>query len=262
MPTTGRAIYFLSDAHLGSPYHADPRLAEQRLVAWLHSIASDAQAVYLLGDMIDYWFEYRYVVPRGCVRFLAALADLVEQGVEVHYIVGNHDLWQTDYLTKELGVVVHFDTIEVDLLGKRFRLSHGHHEYALVSRRDALLFRLFQSRVARRVFAALHPRWTVGFAQRWAYHNRLKHTRQESDPSQPTYNPQMNVEQEEWLVQYTKQQTALHPEIDYYLYGHRHIMLNLWLRGDRRCIILGDWILYTSFARWDGEQLTLDTAYE
>ena len=251
------AIYFLSDAHLGSPYHDDPRRAELRLVAWLRSIADDAEAVYLLGDMLDYWFDYKYVVPRGSVRFLAALADLVEHGVEVHYIMGNHDLWLTDYFIKELGVIVHRDTVVCQLKGRTFRLSHGHREYALRYKKERWLFGTFESRLARRLYAAIHPRWTVGFAQRWAYRNRLRQMRAAEDLSRPGYNPQMNVERDEWLVQYTKELIQQHPEIDYYIYGHRHLLLNLSLPDDRRCIILGDWIHYNSYARWDGEALTL-----
>jgi Uncharacterized protein conserved in bacteria len=251
------AIYFLSDAHLGSPYHDDPRRAEQRLVSWLRSIADDAEAVYLLGDMLDYWFDYEYVVPRGAVRFLAILADLVERGVEVHYIVGNHDLWLTDYFTKELGVIVHRDSIICTLRGRTFRLSHGHHEYALRYKKERCLFGVFESKLARKLYAAIHPRWTVAFAQRMAYRNRMRQLKQASDPSQPGRNPQMNIEEDEWLVQYTKLQIPQHPEIDYYIYGHRHLLLHLSLPEDRRCIILGDWIHYYSYARWDGNELTL-----
>ena len=155
------------------------------------------------------------------------------------------------------GVIVHRDTIVCQLKGRTFRLSHGHREYALRYKKERWLFGTFESQLARRLYAAIHPRWTVGFAQRWAYRNRLRQMRAANDPSRPGYNPQMNVERDEWLVQYTKELIPQHPEIDYYIYGHRHLLLNLSLPNDRRCIILGDWIHYNSYARWDGESLTI-----
>ena len=118
-------IYFASDAHLGARFHKDPLAIEKKLVRWLDSIKEDASAIWFLGDMFDYWYEYKYVVPKGHVRFLGKLAELADRGIEIHIFIGNHDIWMFDYLPKEIGAIIHRDTLTVDLLGKRFFLGHG-----------------------------------------------------------------------------------------------------------------------------------------
>ena len=118
-------IYFASDAHLGARFHKDPLAIEKKLVRWLDSIKEDASAIWFLGDMFDYWYEYKYVVPKGHVRFLGKLAELSDRGIEIHIFIGNHDIWMFDYLQKEIGVIIHRDTLTIDLLGKRFFLGHG-----------------------------------------------------------------------------------------------------------------------------------------
>ena len=124
-------VFFTSDAHLGSAYHKDPRAVEQRLVRWLQTIQSEARAVYFLGDMFDYWFEYRAVVPRGYVRFLGQVAMMHDQGVEIHFFAGNHDVWFRDYLEEEVGAIIHHHAEVVELMGKTFRLAHGDEEYCV-----------------------------------------------------------------------------------------------------------------------------------
>ena len=113
-------IYFASDAHLGARFHKDPLAIEKKLVRWLDSIKEDASAIWFLGDLFDYWYEYKYVVPKGHVRFLGKLAELADRGIEIHIFIGNHDIWMFDYLPKEIGAIIHRDTLTVDLLGKRF----------------------------------------------------------------------------------------------------------------------------------------------
>ena len=124
-----KKVFFTSDAHLGSGYHQDPRAVEQRLVRWLQSIEEEARAVYFLGDMFDYWFEYRAVVPRGHVRFLGQVAQMSDRGIEIHFFAGNHDVWFADYMQTELGAQVHHHAVVVELDGKTFRLAHGDEEY-------------------------------------------------------------------------------------------------------------------------------------
>ena len=125
MDSLRKKIYFASDAHLGARFHKDPLAVEKRLVRWLDSIKDEAMAIYFLGDMFDYWYEYKYVVPKGFVRFLGKLAELSDNGVEIHIFIGNHDIWMFDYLPKEIGAIIHRDVLTVDLLGKRFFLGHG-----------------------------------------------------------------------------------------------------------------------------------------
>lgn len=252
-------IYFTSDAHLGSGYHLDPMAVERRLVRWLEAIRPSARAVYFLGDMFDYWFEYRTVVPRGYVRFLGQLGLMSDEGIEIHFFAGNHDVWFSDYLSTELGATIHHRSEVLELMGRRFRLSHGDEEYTELSWTHRLLYRVFRSRVCRLLYSAIHPRWTVGFALAWSLHSRKQDLRRQTLGEIPHayHNEYFDVEQEH-LVHFTKRYAEAHPEIDYYLYGHRHIMLDMMLPERRRVMILGDWLTYNSYAVWDGEHLSLE----
>lgn len=258
-----RKVYFTSDAHLGSGYHTDPRAVECRLVRWLQQIAPEAKAVYFLGDMFDYWFEYRAVVPRGHVRFLGQVALMHDAGIEIHFFAGNHDVWFSDYLQQELGAVIHHRAELLELDGKLFRLAHGDEEYTGQRWTNKFLYKLFRSPLARKLYAAIHPRWTVGFALSWSLHSRKKGLQAQTLGKIPHayQNDYFDVEQE-WLVRWTKAYMADHPEIDYYLFGHRHLLLDLALRGGKRMMILGDWLQYNSYAVWDGEYLFLDQLLE
>lgn len=254
-----RSVYFTSDAHLGSGFHTNPIDVERRLVRWLEAIRQDAMAIYFLGDIFDYWFEYRNVVPRGYIRFLGKVAELADEGVEIHFFAGNHDVWFADYLEHEIGAVIHHQSEEIVLNGKTFRLSHGDEEYRSLSWINDALYRLFRSKVARWMFAGIHPRWTVGFAMAWSLHSRKQGLKRKTLGEVPHayHNEYFDIEQEH-LVKITKEYIEHYPHIDYYLYGHRHLMLDLSLRGGKRMMILGDWLSYNSYAVWDGEYLCLE----
>lgn len=255
-------IYFVSDVHLGSSYHESPREIEQKLVSWLGYIAPDATAIYFLGDVFDYWFEYRYVVPRGFVRFLGKCASLSDRGVELHFLAGNHDLWMTDYLEQEIGATIHREPIVVDLLGKRFRLAHGDEEYRKESRAQNFLFLLFRSKLSRMLYAAIHPRWTVGLAQKLSLKSRRRglDLATSAGGSVNEAHPYSLAELEkELLIKRSKEHRESMPEVDYYLYGHRHLLADYPLDSTRRVLILGDWLKYMSWAEWDGHSLALRT---
>ena len=168
-----KPIYFLSDAHLGSLAIQSRRMQERRLVRFLDSIKHKAGAVYLLGDMFDFWHEYKTVVPKGFTRFLGKISELTDLGVEVHYFTGNHDLWMKDYLVEECGVVLHKTACTVDLYGKIFYLAHGD-GIGDDSRGFRFLRALFHNPIAQALFAAIHPRWGMSFGLNWAKHSRLK----------------------------------------------------------------------------------------
>ncbi|MDR0756414.1 MAG: UDP-2,3-diacylglucosamine diphosphatase [Tannerella sp.] len=248
MNSCRKKIYFAADAHLGSRYLPDPRAAERRLVRWLDDIRPQARAVYFLGDMFDYWYEYRHVVPRGFVRFLGKLAELSDSGVEVHLFTGNHDIWMFDYLPREIGAVVHRGPETVDLLGRRFFLAHGDE----VGKRPAvfrILQTLFHNRICQRLYATVHPRWTFAFARWWSYRSRVSgmdgqtsHTRNKKNDT---------------LVDFAKAYLEQHPDIDYFIFGHRHVLLDMNLNATSRLLIAGDWMQLFSFIEWDGEQLLL-----
>jgi len=185
MDSLRKKIYFASDAHLGARFHKDPLAVEKRLVRWLDSIKDEAMAIYFLGDMFDYWYEYKYVVPKGFVRFLGKLAELSDNGVEIHIFIGNHDIWMFDYLPKEIGAIIHRDVLTVDLLGKRFFLGHGD-EVDYRSKAFRFLRTLFRNKFCQWLYAGIHPRWTFGFALGWSLSSRksgLKNIRQGKQPN-------------------------------------------------------------------------------
>lgn len=219
---------------------------ERRLCRWLDMVKEDAQTIYLLGDIFDYWFEYRNVVPRGFVRFLGKIAELTDMGIEVHFFIGNHDIWVTDYLQKECGMIVHTQPLVRDIHGKKFFLAHGD-GLGDNSTSFKLLRGLFHNKFCRKLYAAIHPRWTVGFAQWWSNHNR------ENDEM-----PDYFGEDKEHLVLFAKNHLKLAPNVNYFIFGHRHIMLDLMLSMQSRVVILGDWIKYFSYGVFDGENFSLE----
>ncbi len=252
-------IYFASDVHLGSAFHKEPLEVERRLVRWLESIRPTARAIYFLGDIFDFWFEYKHVVPRGFVRFLGTLAMMSDEGVEIHFFAGNHDVWFSDYFEHEFKAQIHHCSEEINIDGKVFRLSHGDEEYTQISWKENLLYKIFRNKVCQTLFAMVHPRLTIGFARYCSLQSRKKGLKKETLGEIPHayHNEYFDIEQEP-LVIFTKQMVQTRQDIDFYIYGHRHILLDLSLRGQKRCMILGDWIQYNSYAVWDGEHLFLD----
>jgi UDP-2,3-diacylglucosamine hydrolase len=248
MDSCRKKIYFAADAHLGNRYLPDPRAVERKLVRWLDDIRPQARAVYFLGDMFDYWFEYRHVVPRGFVRFLGKLAELSDSGVEVHLFIGNHDIWMFDYLPREIGAVVHRGPETIDLLGKRFFLAHGDE----VGKRPAafrILQTLFHNRICQRLYAAIHPRWTFAFARWWSYRSRVSGMDEQTPLSQDGKIAA--------LVDFAKAYLQQHPDIDFFIFGHRHVLLDMNLNASSRLLLAGDWMQHFSWIEWDGERLEL-----
>jgi UDP-2,3-diacylglucosamine hydrolase len=248
MGESGRKIYFASDAHLGARSCVDSRTAEKRLVRWLDSIKGDACAVYFLGDMFDYWFEYRYVVPKGFVRFLGKVAELSDAGVDIHFFTGNHDIWMFDYLTEEVGAVIHHDVLTVDLLGKRFFLGHGD-EVDYRSRIFRMLRGLFRNRFCQWLYAGIHPRWTFGFALGWSFKSRQDGLKEAGE--------EYREEAFGYLVSFASEYLKAYPGIDFFIFGHRHIMLDMALSHSSRLLIAGDWMNHFSYIVWDGQTLSL-----
>lgn len=252
MEITRKKIYFASDAHLGARFHTDPLAVEKKLVRWLDSIREEASAIWFLGDMFDYWYEYKYVVPKGHVRFLGKLAELADQGVEIHIFIGNHDIWMFDYLPAEIGAVVHREPLTVDLLGKRFFLAHGD-EVDYRSKAFRFLRALFRNKFCQWLYGGIHPRWTFGFALGWSLSSRKSGLRKEGEPQSPDYKG----EGSEYLIQFAKDYLKIHPDIHFFIFGHRHLMLDLMLSRTSRILIAGDWMQYFSYIEWDGENLFL-----
>jgi UDP-2,3-diacylglucosamine hydrolase len=246
-------VYFLSDAHLGSRAIPHGRTQERRLVNFLDSIKDRASAVYLLGDMFDFWYEFKLVVPKGYTRFLGKLSELTDKGVEVHFFIGNHDIWCGDYLEKECGVTIHREPLTCEIYGKEFYLAHGD-GLGDNDRKFKFLRAMFHSKLLQRMFSSLHPRWSIDFGLEWAKHSRMKR--------ENGREPEYMGEDKEPLVLYTKEYLKNHPDINYFIYGHRHIMLDLMLTRDTRLTILGDWINDFSYAVFDGENFFLEQYIE
>ncbi|MBR3717341.1 MAG: UDP-2,3-diacylglucosamine diphosphatase [Bacteroidaceae bacterium] len=246
-------IYFLSDAHLGSLAIEHSRTQERRLVNFLDQIKNKAAAIYLLGDMFDFWYEFKTVVPKGYTRFLGKLSELTDMGVEIHFFTGNHDIWCDDYLEKECGLTIHKKPLTTELYGKEFYLAHGD-GLGDPDKKFQFLRSLFHNKILQALFSCIHPRWSIAFGLNWAKHSRLKR----ENGKEPDYMG----EDKEYLVLYTKEYLKSHPDINYFIYGHRHIELDLQLSKTSRVLILGDWISLFTYAVFDGEHLFMEQYIE
>jgi len=242
----GLKTYFASDFHLGLAAGTDPREREQRVISWLEHASQDAQSIYLLGDIFDFWWEYKTVVPRGFTRFLGTLSSLTDRGIELHVFTGNHDMWMKDYLEDECGVIIHHEPFRTVIGSELFYLAHGEGLGSL-HKGTRLLFALFRNRTVQAVFSAIHPRWGMAFGHSWSKSSRLaKHV------SLPFLG-----ENKEDLIRHTREVAAGGCKAGYYIYGHRHLPLTFDEEG-RRIIILGDWFsCRKSYAVYDGKELTL-----
>ncbi|MDR1678872.1 MAG: UDP-2,3-diacylglucosamine diphosphatase [Prevotellaceae bacterium] len=239
-----KKIYFLSDAHLGSLLIPNHKAHEQRLLRFLDKIKHDAAAVYLLGDMFDFWFEYRNVVPKGFVRFQGKLAELADRGIEVHFFTGNHDIWTFGYLEQEIGLQVHSKPEELEILGKRFFLAHGDN----LDGRN-LVNNLFHNRFLQQCFTLIPSRIGVKLGYWWSKKSRLNDQGKDFSYKGENCEP---------LVLFAKNYLQKHPTVDYFVFGHRHLMLDLQLVNRSRCLIIGDWFEHFSCAVFDGKDMWLE----
>lgn len=244
-------IYFASDIHLGNRYLENPADTEKKLVQWLDNIKKDAAAIYFLGDVFDYWYEYKDVVPRGHIRFLGKLAELSDLGIEIHLFTGNHDIWMFDYLPKEIGAIIHREPLTINLLGKTFFLGHGD-EVGYRPFKYRFIQRIFRNRFCQFLYAAIHPRWTFGFARHWSLSSRKSGLAAERLKETQARNTKAL---EEFAMSYLR----THPAIHFFIFGHLHVLADKRLTPETRLLIIGDWMQYCSYAVWDGEKLTLQS---
>ena len=248
-----KPIYFLSDSHLGSLAIPHARTQERRLVNFLDSIKHKAGAVYLLGDMFDFWHEYKSVVPKGYTRLLGKISELSDLGVEVHYFYGNHDLWQGNYFQKECGMIVHKQSCVVELADKTFFLAHGD-GLGTRDRKAVMLGKAFRNRICQKLFAAIHPRWGMALGLEWARRSRLKR----DNGQEPPY---MGEDKEELII-FAKEYLKSHPDINFFIFGHRHIEIDLMIAKHARILILGDWITQFTYAVFDGTSMQIQNFIE
>ena len=246
-------VYFISDAHLGSWALDHRRMQERRLVRFLDDIKDKAQAVYMLGDMFDYWYEYKYVVPKGYTRFLGKVSELTGRGVEVHYFIGNHDVWMFGYLERECGVIVHKDPVTVENMGKEFFLAHGD-GMGDPSRTFRFMRGIFHNRLCQFFYSLLPTRWSMWLGLRWAQKSMVDHRLEGG--------AKYLGEDKEFQVLYAKEYLKTHPDINYFIFGHRHIELDLMLSHSCRLMIIGDWISQYTYVMFDGKTLTMHNYLE
>ena len=234
--------YFISDLHLGAKYMSDPLERERRVCRFLDSIKDDAAELFLLGDILDYWYEYKYVVPRGYIRFLGKLAELSDAGVKLTWVTGNHDVWLFDYLRDQLNMTVLYGHTVVETQGKRVLIAHGDD----VGEQPAM-YRFtrwcFYNKVCQWLYAGIHPRWTYPIATGWSNENR---TRRNPDEQQVISERAVSR-----LMDFSREYLAAHPEVDAFVYGHIHIARINEQDSLPPVVLLGEWISIDSYAVLD-----------
>ncbi len=243
--------YFISDAHLGASYISDPRAHEDRVVRFLQSIEHDAARLYLLGDILDYWYEYRTVVPRGYVRFFGQLARMADAGVEIIWFIGNHDIWLFDYLRDEIGLTIVDSSsggVPVTISGTHFFLGHGD-TFGRQPLSYRILRSLFHSRFCQTLFGSIHPRWTIPFAHSWSSHSRKGSASALPDTLDPRARASVET--------FARQLITADPDLRYIIIGHHHVALDEPLTVTCRLIVLGNWIDRSTYAVFDGTTLSL-----
>jgi UDP-2,3-diacylglucosamine hydrolase len=238
-------LYFASDFHLGAGSYAKSREREGRLVKWLDLVKEDAAEVFLMGDVFDFWFEYRSVVPKGYIRFLGKLSELADAGVKLYFFKGNHDMWMFDYFQKELNATIVSDELVIERMGKKFYLHHGD-GLGPGDNFYKLLKTIFRSRLCQWLFARIHPNLGVGVANYWSGNSRLSNQKKEN------HKPG----EQDWLVVYSRDILKM-DFYDYLVFGHRHLPLDIRLNEKTRYINLGEWITANSYAVFDGDDISL-----
>jgi len=248
---THKKIYFASDQHLGAPTSELSIVRERKFIRWLDIVKQDAEAIFLLGDLFDFWFEYKKVVPKGFVRILGKLAEIRDSGIPIYFFVGNHDLWMHDYFEKELDIPVYHKPKEFTFNNKTFLIGHG----------DGLgpgdkgykrMKKVFVNPFSKWLYRWLHPDIGVGLAQYLSVKNKLI-----SGDEDVTFLG----EDREWLVQYAKRKLET-KHYDYFLFGHRHLPMEISVGENSKYINTGDWITHFTYAVFDGEDLSLKSYIE
>ena len=240
-------IYFLSDFHLGAPNAAESLLREKKIIRFLDEIKLQAAAIFIVGDLFDFWYEYKKVVPKGYVRILGKIAELTDAGIAVHFFVGNHDMWMKDYFQKELNTAVYFEPQEFAFSGKTFLIGHGD-GLGPGDKGYKFIKKIFRNRFSQLIFGALPPSVGIGMADYFSRKSRNKTGKTDEV---------FLGEEKEWLVIYSKE-ILKQKQVDYFIFGHRHLPLDISLTEKSRYINLGDWIKYFSYAVFDGNHLSLE----
>ena len=242
----GKKIYFISDFHLGIPDHASSLVREKKVVTFLESVRHDAEQIFILGDMFDFWYEYKTVVPKGYVRLFGKLAEITDSSIPVHFFVGNHDMWMNGYFEKELNIDVSHEPKEYEFDGKTFLIGHGDglgpgdHRYKFMKK-------IFRNKLSQRLFGMLHPSAGIGMADYFSRKSRAAAAKEEET---------FLGEEKEWLIIYAKEKLK-EKHFDFFIFGHRHLPIVHQLNENSVYINLGDWIHYDSYAVFEKGQVSL-----
>ena len=244
-------IYFASDFHFGIPDRDSSLVREKRFVDWLDRVRQDAEEIYLMGDLFDFWFEYHTAVPKGYVRLLGKLAELTEAGIRIHLFRGNHDMWAFSYLEKELHMTLHRDPEFRQFGDARFYLAHGD-GLGPGDKSYKMLRKIFANRFNQWMFRWLHPDLGIPFAFFWSRRSRYSNLQKEiadEDRNRTLIETRLLVHSEELLKQ--------DPGLNYLVYGHYHLPYEKALGEKSRMIVLGDWLTHFSYGVFDGRQFSL-----
>lgn len=245
--------FFISDLHLGASYKEDNRRDEKRVVKFLDSIKEDADEIYLLGDILDYWFEYRYAVPRGFVRFFGKLAEMSDAGIKITWIIGNHDIWIFDYIPGELGVEVIDGVLEREIMGVPFSIQHGDAIGGTVKFR--FLRALFRNRICQKLYSGIHPRWTVGFAYSCSRRSRLgKRKRKQTTGKWPK---ELMPDIRNWCCREINEGNPA----KFFVFGHLHSLHNEDLPEGRRLVVVPAFSKNGGYGVFDGKTFSLLKAF-
>ena len=239
-------VYFASDLHLGVPNKIASLEREKLFVRWLTEIRKDATAIYLLGDVFDFWFEYKKVIPRGYTRILGKLSEIADSGIPIYFFTGNHDMWAFDYLKDEVGIKeIYRGNIHIEINNKKFYLGHGD-GLGPGDKGYKIIKKIFASSLCQWLFARLHPNFGISIAEYWSKKSRIANS----------VKDEVNHGDKEWLTQFCKQKMKT-IEVDYFIFGHRHLPLNIDLGQNTTYMNLGEWVNYNTYAVFDGGKLEL-----
>jgi UDP-2,3-diacylglucosamine hydrolase len=242
---SGKKIFFASDFHLGAPNAKESLIREKKIIAWLDSIKEEAQAIFLLGDIFDFWFEYKHAIPKGYIRFHGKLAELTDRGIPVYFFTGNHDMWLFDYFTKELNIPVYRKPQQLQVGNKKFLIGHGDglgpkdYTYKLIKK-------VFENKLCQWLFGFIHPNIGIAFANYCSRNSRIAQNKKEDKFLGP----------DEWLLVYCRE-VQKKDHHDFYIFGHRHLPLDIEIDAKSKYINLGEWVNYFTYAVYDGQELKL-----
>jgi len=244
-------LYFASDFHLGIPDYESSLKREKMLVSWLDKVAADATEIFLMGDVFDFWFEYRYVVPKGYVRLLGKIAEITDKGIPVHLFRGNHDVWAFGYLNKELNVQLHRKAVVREFEGKKLFLAHGD-GLGPGDKGYKFLKKVFEFKPNQFLFRWLHP--DLGARMGLYFSNKSRLANSSKEGKEETFSKPEN----EMLVQYAEKKAGEYPEVDYFVFGHRHMPLQLKVTEKAEVVILGDWITHFSYGIFENGKMRIE----